>query len=80
LILARGPFGVEAEIALMRDERVEVLVTKNSGGTATRAKIDAARVLGIEVVMIERPVASDSAGFTTADAVMEWIDAHRPAP
>jgi precorrin-6A/cobalt-precorrin-6A reductase len=79
LILARGPFGVEAEIALMRDERVEVLVTKNSGGTATRAKIDAARVLGIEVVMVERPMA-DGAGFTTVDAVMEWIDAHRPAP
>jgi precorrin-6A/cobalt-precorrin-6A reductase len=75
LILARGPFDVEAEIALMRDERVDLLVTKNSGGTATRAKIDAACALGIEVVMIERPVASG--GFTTVDSVMEWIDVHR---
>jgi precorrin-6A/cobalt-precorrin-6A reductase len=80
LILARGPFDVEAEIALMRDERIEILVTKNSGGTATRAKIDAARALGIQVVMIERSEAGDGTGFTTVDAVMAWIDAHRPAP
>ena len=80
LILARGPFGVAGEIALMREERVEVLVTKNSGGAATEAKLAAARVLGVEVVMIERPATGDGPGFDTVDAVLHWIEAHRPAP
>src|SRR5262249_3729765 len=43
LILARGPFSFADEAALMRDEGVEALVTKNSGGRATYAKIEAAR-------------------------------------
>jgi precorrin-6A/cobalt-precorrin-6A reductase len=55
LILARGPFSLADEAALMRDEGVEALVTKNSGGRATYAKIEAARALGIEVVILNRP-------------------------
>jgi precorrin-6A/cobalt-precorrin-6A reductase len=80
LILARGPFAVDDETALMRDERVDMLVTKNSGGGATEAKLEAARALGIEVIMVERP---ETAGVPTAenlDAVMGWIEDHRPAP
>jgi precorrin-6A/cobalt-precorrin-6A reductase len=80
LILARGPFGVADEISLMRDERIEVLVTKNSGGAATEAKLAAARALAIDVVMIERPAAEAVRTFETVDAVCEWIEAHRPAP
>ena len=79
LILARGPFGIEDEITLMRDERVEVLVTKNSGGEATGAKIDAARALGIGVVMVERAAIGDGPAFNSIDAVMDWIEAHRRA-
>ena len=80
LILARGPFSVEDEIALMQEERIEVLVTKNSGGAATEAKIAAARTLGVEVVMVERPATEDTWGFYTVDAVLAWIGDHRPAP
>jgi precorrin-6A/cobalt-precorrin-6A reductase len=80
LILARGPFSVEDEIGLMREERIEVLVTKNSGGAATEAKLAAARALAIEVVMIERPPPEDVRSFDTVDAVSHWIEAHRPAP
>jgi precorrin-6A/cobalt-precorrin-6A reductase len=78
LILARGPFSVADETALMRDERIDVLVTKNSGGTATAAKLEAARVLGIEVVMVERPL-SDETSLGSVEAVLDWIEAHRPA-
>lgn len=77
LILARGPFSVEQEISLMRAERVEVLITKNSGGSATEAKIAAARSLGIEVVMIERPASCGGPSFDAVDAVLNWIEGHR---
>jgi precorrin-6A/cobalt-precorrin-6A reductase len=80
LILARGPFRLEDEIALMRDERIEVLVTKNSGGTASEAKIAAARRLGLDVIMVERGTPEDAETFDTLDAVLAWIDRHLAAP
>jgi precorrin-6A/cobalt-precorrin-6A reductase len=80
LILARGPFAVDDEIALMRDECVDVLVTKNSGGKATAAKLAAARALGIEVIMVERSKSEDVPTFEKLDAVMAWIEDHRPTP
>jgi precorrin-6A/cobalt-precorrin-6A reductase len=80
LILARGPFAVEDEIALMRDERIDVLVSKNSGGNATEGKVAAARALGLPVIMVERPAAGDAPTFETVEAVLAWIEAHRPAP
>lgn len=55
LLLARGPFGYDDELALLREHRIDTLVTKNSGGPATVAKLDAARELGVRVVVIDRP-------------------------
>jgi precorrin-6A/cobalt-precorrin-6A reductase len=78
--LARGPFALEEEITLMRDERIDVLVTKNSGGNATEAKLAAARALGIPVVMVERPETAGVPALESLDAVMGWIENHRPAP
>jgi precorrin-6A/cobalt-precorrin-6A reductase len=46
---------VETEMILMREQRITVAVTKNSGGEATAAKLEAARMLGLPVIMIERP-------------------------
>ena len=80
LILARGPFSLADELALMRSERVEALVTKNSGGRATYAKIEAARMLGIEVVIVRRPAAPEAETLHDLDAVVSWIAAHRRAP
>ncbi|OIQ64513.1 precorrin-6A reductase [mine drainage metagenome] len=80
LILARGACLLEDEVALMRDEHIQVLVTKNSGGAASEAKISAARSLGIEVVMVERGAPGDVETFETLDAVLDWIDRHRPTP
>lgn len=80
LILTRGPFALEDELALMRVERVEILVTKNSGGRATYAKIEAARMLGVDVVVVRRPEPPDAETLSDLDSVIAWIAAHRGAP
>ena len=55
LILDRGPYKVQSESALMREHGIGLLVTKNSGGPMTAAKLTAARDLGVQVVMVPRP-------------------------
>lgn len=54
LVLARGPFALDDERALLRRHEVDVVVAKDSGG-ATEAKLTAARELGVPVVLVERP-------------------------
>lgn len=54
-LIARGPFTLSQERELLRRHAIDVLVTKHSGGEATRAKLDAARALGVDVIMIRRP-------------------------
>lgn len=80
LILARGPFSLSQELELMRSESIEAIVTKNSGGNATYAKIEAARILGIPVVIVERPAAPQAETLYDLEAVMAWIADHREAP
>ncbi|MEU7749701.1 cobalt-precorrin-6A reductase [Nonomuraea sp. NPDC049158] len=55
VLLDRGPYTVEGERALIREHRLEVLVTKDSGGQLTAAKLVAARQLGLPVIMVDRP-------------------------
>ena len=80
LILERGPFDTASELQLLQDERIDIIVSKNSGGAATYPKIEAARELGIPVVMIRRPQADAVAELFDVDAVMAWLAAHRAAP
>ena len=75
LMLARGPFDLDSERRLLRSHAIDVLVSKNSGGCAARAKLDAARELGIPVVMIARPPAPPGESVATVDAARKWITA-----
>ena len=55
LILQRGPFTVDGERKLLRELSIDLLITKNSGGSMTSAKLGAACDLGLPVLMIQRP-------------------------
>jgi precorrin-6A/cobalt-precorrin-6A reductase len=74
LVLSRGPYHYDDELALLRDHRIEVLVTKNSGGQMTRPKLDAAAALGVAVVMVDRPpLPGGVATVSTVDAAAAWV-------
>ena len=74
LVLDRGPYTVEGESALMREHGVGLLVTKNSGGPMTAAKLEAARDLGVRIVMVRRPpLPAGSVAVTTVAAAVRWI-------
>ena len=73
-LLARGPFAIEAEEGLLRDRRIEVVVSKNSGGEATYGKIAAARRLGLPVVLVEREGAAEGHRAETVEEVVRRID------
>ena len=72
LLLSRGPYRYDDELALLREHRIDALVTKNSGGDMTRAKLDAAAALDIPVVMVARPQLP--AGVTAVGTVEEAAD------
>jgi precorrin-6A/cobalt-precorrin-6A reductase len=73
LILARGPFRLADEEALMREENIAFIVSKNSGGDATYAKIEAARNLGVAIVMVRRPTKPDAEQATRLEQVLAWL-------
>jgi precorrin-6A/cobalt-precorrin-6A reductase len=73
LLPARPPFTLDAEKALMVDKRITVLVAKNSGGPDTYAKIEAARALGVPVIMIARPQKPDLATASNVDEMSALI-------
>lgn len=73
VIAARGPFAEGDELELIDRHAIEVLVTKNSGGSATAAKLAAARTRGIPVVMVERPPRPAADTVADADAALDWL-------
>lgn len=77
VVLARGPFSVADELTLLRQHAVEVVVTKDSGGSMTAAKLTAARELGLPVVLVRRsPVPPGVPVVATVDEAVAWSSAH----
>jgi precorrin-6A/cobalt-precorrin-6A reductase len=73
VVLGRGPFRLEDDLDLMRRHGTQIVVTKNAGGDGARAKLDAARMLGLEVIMIDRPALPDRPTRATVVEVMGWL-------
>ena len=74
VIGARGPFLIENERALFERQKIDVLISKNSGSTATEPKLEVARERGVPVLVLRRPVlAAADREFTTVAAVLQAI-------
>ncbi len=71
VVLDRGPYGEAGERRLLREHRVDVLLTKDSGGSYTQAKLAAAAAAGVPVVVVRRPPAET--GVPTFDSVAELL-------
>jgi len=71
-IKAIGPFSIEDELKLMTKHDVDVVVSKNSGGDSTSAKLEAAREMGIPVYVLTRPSLPDAE--IEFNAIQETID------
>jgi len=73
LLLERGPFTLEAERSLLHRYKIEAIVSKNSGGDATYAKIIAARELGLPVVMVQRSPLPEGEIVNEVDCALRWL-------
>jgi precorrin-6A/cobalt-precorrin-6A reductase len=75
LVRSRGPYGLDGERALLREHGIHVLVTKDSGGEMTTAKLTAAREVGVPVIMVNRPPLPDPNVESVADpvAALAWV-------
>jgi precorrin-6A/cobalt-precorrin-6A reductase len=73
LLLAKGPFDLHSERDLLLKYQIQTIVTKNSGGSATYAKIVAAQELGLPIVMIQRPTAPPGDRANTLEQAIKWL-------
>ena len=79
LLQQRGPFDRDAELRLLKERKIDVIVSRNSGGSATYPKIEAARALGLPVIMIARPAKPAGHIVTSAEAALAWLAHERAA-
>ena len=73
VIVSRGPFTLDDDRALMRERDIAWLVARNAGGDGARAKIDAARELGLPVIMIARPELPERPRVERVEDVLAWL-------
>jgi precorrin-6A/cobalt-precorrin-6A reductase len=73
-VVARGPFGEAEDRSLLERHRIEIIVVKNSGGSATYGKIAAARALGVPVIMLARPALPEVESVNSVEQGLDWLD------
>lgn len=73
VVIARGPFVEPADRELLARHRIGLIIAKNAGGAGARAKLDAARTLGLPVVLIDRPALPPRRIAETVEEVMAFL-------
>jgi len=73
-VTGRGPFTEADDRALLAGHAIDLVVAKNSGGTATYGKIAAARVLGLPVILLRRPALPEVPTVATIEEALTWLD------
>lgn len=73
VLVDRGPFRLEDDLRLLEEHRIQFVVSKNAGGAGARAKIDAARRLGLPVIMIDRPTLPPRAEVHSVEEALAWL-------
>jgi len=73
-VTARGPFSEASDRALMTAHGIDVVIAKNSGGSAAYGKIAAARALSIEVILLRRPAAPAAPAVESVEDAVAWLD------
>jgi precorrin-6A/cobalt-precorrin-6A reductase len=74
LVVDRGPFTPDGDRALLQEHAIDLVVSKNAGGTGAQAKLIAARALGLPVLMIDRPAMADRHQVYHPQEVLDWLD------
>jgi len=74
-LIGTSPFSIEQEVALFREKAIDWLVVKNAGGDKSRSKLDAARILGLPVIVINRPKLPDADVVSSVDEALSWVQA-----
>jgi precorrin-6A/cobalt-precorrin-6A reductase len=73
LVLDRGPYSLTGELGLIDRHGIDLVVTKDSGGQATEAKLDAARMRGLPVIVVERPPRPPAPTVATVEEALAWV-------
>lgn len=73
VIIARGPFDLAGDRQMLTDHRIDIVVARDAGGDSASAKIDAARELGLPVVMVRRPFIPDRPKVETVAEILRWL-------
>jgi precorrin-6A/cobalt-precorrin-6A reductase len=73
VVLGRGPFSLSEERQLLQHHAIDVLICKASGGSATEAKLIAARELALPVIMVRRPPREAGPAVDTIEAALDWL-------
>jgi precorrin-6A/cobalt-precorrin-6A reductase len=74
IVFGRGPFAVEDETRLLREHRIDLVIAKNSGGSATYGKIVAARARALPVMLLRRPAMLPGCTAATVAEAVAWVE------